>query len=496
MIVKISPRRGTDPGGLLGYLFGPGRHNEHTDPHLVAAALGLAEPGWRPSGRRDVTLLAVDLDYPRRCHDRAVSGGHIWHCSLSLPDSDGVLTDNTWGDIARAVIVTMRFDDTAGVAPCRWVAVHHGRSRGGNDHIHIVVDLVREDGSVVSIWRDRVKLSRLAAELERTYGLSVVTGRGGAGLPGVTRAEWEVAARAGRAEPDRARLARIVRAAAVASMNEGLFVQRLRSHPAVLVRPRYTEGGREHVVGYAVALQLGRGRAPVWFGGGRLARDLTLPRLREYWADGDEARRAALADWIAPPMRLGQFDEIAWTEAAERIGLAVERLATIPVDDRAGWAGAAREAAGIYAALAARLEGKHSGPLSRAADVLAHSAQTRAREPHARRDRAVRDLRGAAMTALQAGPFGHTVWGQIAFHKQLILLTRAIERAHRARSEADAAARLEEVAREQLVELAASRARVSQAAPVPALPPGRSGPCAFPAARRPPVRRVGPDLGR
>ncbi len=33
--------RGTNVGGLLRYLFGPGRREEHTDPHIVAAWLDL-----------------------------------------------------------------------------------------------------------------------------------------------------------------------------------------------------------------------------------------------------------------------------------------------------------------------------------------------------------------------------------------------------------------------------------------------------------------------
>ena len=46
-------------------------------------------------------------------------------------------------------------------APCREqvvlvsgrVAVRHGVSRAGNDHIHIAVNLVREDGTKASVWR-------------------------------------------------------------------------------------------------------------------------------------------------------------------------------------------------------------------------------------------------------------------------------------------------------------------------------------------------------
>jgi hypothetical protein len=39
VIGKISTPRGEHVEPLLYYLFGPGRHEEHTDPHIVA--------GWR-----------------------------------------------------------------------------------------------------------------------------------------------------------------------------------------------------------------------------------------------------------------------------------------------------------------------------------------------------------------------------------------------------------------------------------------------------------------
>jgi hypothetical protein len=39
--------RGADPGGLLRYLYGPGRSNEHADPHLVA---GFYDPAYLEAG--------------------------------------------------------------------------------------------------------------------------------------------------------------------------------------------------------------------------------------------------------------------------------------------------------------------------------------------------------------------------------------------------------------------------------------------------------------
>src|SRR6266851_10160306 len=52
--------RGTDAGRLLYYLYGPGKANKHTDPHLVAGFSDPAdlEPERRPGGSRDFRRLA------------------------------------------------------------------------------------------------------------------------------------------------------------------------------------------------------------------------------------------------------------------------------------------------------------------------------------------------------------------------------------------------------------------------------------------------------
>ncbi len=67
MIGKISVPRGEHVEPLLYYLFGPGRHEEHTDPHVIAgwrhpAAL---EPPLRADGKRDFTTLAGLLKQPQ-----------------------------------------------------------------------------------------------------------------------------------------------------------------------------------------------------------------------------------------------------------------------------------------------------------------------------------------------------------------------------------------------------------------------------------------------
>jgi hypothetical protein len=78
------------------------------------------------------------------------------------------------------------------------VAVRHGRSGAGNDHVHVVVDLVREDGKVARTANDFRQLSRLCAEMEGRYGLAAVEGRAKkTAMPGLTRA------RGGKSSPHR-----------------------------------------------------------------------------------------------------------------------------------------------------------------------------------------------------------------------------------------------------------------------------------------------------
>ena len=67
------------------------------------------------------------------------------------------------------------------------------------------------------------------------------------------------------------------------------FFARLRS-AGVLVRERFSELNPGEVTGYAVALPgcTGPDGTPRWHGGGRLHDSLTLPRLRQGWAAGQQ----------------------------------------------------------------------------------------------------------------------------------------------------------------------------------------------------------------
>ena len=64
MIGKVL--RGERPEGLIRYLFGPGKREEHTDPHIVAGWRHPAElePPLQPDGHRDFRRLNGLLSQP------------------------------------------------------------------------------------------------------------------------------------------------------------------------------------------------------------------------------------------------------------------------------------------------------------------------------------------------------------------------------------------------------------------------------------------------
>jgi hypothetical protein len=158
MIGKIGDPRGTNITELLRCLYGPGRREEHVDPHFVAAWRDPAElePGLRPDGRRDLCRLTGLLLQPHAVLGLRGFERPVWHCALRAAPEDRLLSDAEWAQVAAAVM------DRTGLAPVgqaddavRWVAVRHGP-----DHIHVVAMLARQDGG-----RPRLSNERNAAGL-------------------------------------------------------------------------------------------------------------------------------------------------------------------------------------------------------------------------------------------------------------------------------------------------------------------------------------------
>lgn len=483
--------------GLLAYLAGPAREggNEHIDPHLVAGDEGIML--WHGGGvlnSAEAQHVAQLIDHPHRAFGtrvtvavkrkdadgllvmerpatKQVKDADVWHCSLSLKEEEGVLSDETWAAISESFVAKMGFaNPAADEAPCRWIALRHGLSKGGNDHVHIVVSLVREDGSKASTWNDRPRSQEAAGELEREHGLMVLESRGaGRGGRESTPAERGIAERRQRHTPDRdhattgrepetarEQLARTVRACAAASADEAEFVRRV-VRAGVRIRPRFAKDTTDVVAGYSVALRTPRGVVPDWYGGGRLARDLTLPRLRADWPDTPQAASAALAEWtaasaqhhpVSPGRETAEVTPELWEQCEAEVRALRERLRSVPADDRATWAHVAHETAGAFAAWSLRTE-PTPGPLAATAESLARSAQLRARDV-----RPIRapfpSARGAALVLASIGRGGRGPVAEAALLVQLANMARALYEAHQAAGDAQRAAQIAATVTEQL----------------------------------------------
>jgi hypothetical protein len=476
MMPNIS--RGGQMGGLMVYLAGEGRSNEHEEQHLVAGdAAILAQHGYSVLDRTTALAIAASLDAPRRAFEVEVlrtvkdldaeSGevitkrvaGDVWHCSLSLRAEEGQLSDEKWGAIAQYFADRMGFTETSGKAACRWVAVRHGLSTNGNDHIHLAASLVREDGTKATTHNDYKRAQEVCRDLEREYGLEQLESREqGLGERGVKPAERERAIRTNSAEVDAHRMERTVRAAATASVDEGEFVRRLR-RGGVLVRPRFAAGRDDVVAGYSVAVRPPAGEKPIWYGGGRLARDLTLPRLREGWPDSPQSAQGAVDEWRATAKNPWQYRPVApgreestpdpelWKQYSDEIGQLRKQLRDVPVSDRATWAHVARETSGIFAAWSQRVEAT-PGPLAATSRELAKTAHIRA---HQSRPKPVRLGSGAnaAMILMQAVAGGQDTMAHAIMLRQLGRVSVAILDMHTALGDARRAEQVAAMMRNQ-----------------------------------------------
>jgi len=279
MIGKVI--RGTNAGRLLYYLYGPGKANEHTDPHLVAGFSDPAdlEPPIRANGTRDFHRLTGLLEQPLAALAGSGYPQPVWHCSVRSAPEDRMLSDSEWAQVAARVM------DRTGLAPAgddlsvRWVAVRHAP-----EHIHIVATLARQDGDRPTTWNDFYRVRDACRDAERRFGLRGTAPADRTAAQRATRAETEQAIRRGWAEAPRATLRRAVSTAAAGAGTEQEFFAQL-DQSGILVFKRYSTTHPGEVTGYAVGLphHKASGGGVVWYGGGKLAADLTLPKLRARW---------------------------------------------------------------------------------------------------------------------------------------------------------------------------------------------------------------------
>lgn len=401
---------GGDMGGLMRYLLGPGRANEHTEAHLVAGSdvimdrfgewsqLSPAQAGEVAKMLdRYMSSFGVRPEGPVRSFNPAtgrtevvdLGPNHVWHCSLSLRPGEGPLSEDKWQAIAKDFMDAMGFTDASGKAPCRWVAVRHGTSKNGGDHIHIAANRVRADGTKWSEHADQIQSQRACNTLEHRYGLEVVESREhGRGSRCDSAQALNKAARQGKPTTDRAQLETRVRTAALAADSEVDFIRRAREL-GVRLRPRFASGRTDVVLGYSVALHTKPGERTQWYGGGSLARDLTLTRLRDRWPDtltgSGEAVQAWRDAWKGMPLRhrTRPYTREEWAGHVEALDMYLSQFQGVDPTDPVALADATQDVAGLLAAASHRdgLDEATRAVFDRAARQVGRHAQLKHRTP-------------------------------------------------------------------------------------------------------------------
>jgi hypothetical protein len=357
VIARVLPR-GRRVQGVLRYLYKTGKDSRHVDPRVIGSWRDpiSVEPPVGADGMRDFRPLTALLEQPLAIRDAdRWPKQPVWHCVLRAAPGDRPLRDAELLDAVQELMhrtgLSVRGKEGEGV---RWVAVCHG-----DNHVHVVATMARQDGRRAHIDREYIRVGQAARWAERKYGLHVTGRADGTAAKRPSRAEQEKARRAGRTVPPRVTLRRKVEAAAAASRTEAEFFTGLAARGlAVRLRNSITNTGE--VTGYAVGLpgDVTAEGGQVWFGGGKLAPDLTLPKLRRRW-DGAAAEGPAARDSAS---------------VNEVYALAAEAARRAAAEIAAGKRGAADTAWAAADLLTAAADATGNRELRKAADSLRRAA--------------------------------------------------------------------------------------------------------------------------
>jgi hypothetical protein len=358
-------------GGLLRYLFGPGKRNEHVNPRIVAAWEGAGDLSLLqlPIGARgglDFRRLVELLEQPVRAARRAPAQT-VWHTSLRNHAEDRVLTDEQWGHIAGEMMAGVGLAPHGDTGAVRWVAVRH------DDYgIHLVATLVRQDGRTAWAWKDKTNSRRVARELEARFGLRATGPSDRTSHRQPAPKETSKARRLGRALTTRDELRRRVRAVVAVSLSEEEFFARLRDD-GVLVKVRVSPTNAAEVTGYAVGLPTARDGVgePVWFAASHLATDLSLPKLRIRWGTAGPAQRGSSERVLVSAEQRAQ----TLSRAAAMAAAAADEIRRVADTDPRVAQALAQAAADTLTAVASTVEGRRGGPLTVAAERFDKAAR-------------------------------------------------------------------------------------------------------------------------
>lgn len=268
MIPRIS--KGASAYGALAYDHGPGRRDEHTNPHKVAGNV----PGrtWRERAK------AID-QHARTA--RADVAKPLHRTSLRVSETDRALTDREWKQVANEYVQRMGFDK------CPWEATRHA-----DDHIHITVNRVQWDGKLAKTSHDYAKAQAASRHIEKRHGLEDASLKYSRARPQISKGEKESAVRR-QVQPEREQLRDKLTAAERASDGtRGSYEKALTQRGVVHQANVSKSTGR--VSGYSYGLdghmaspkgEKGQPSEQVWFKGSQLGRDYTWQKTNQRLTD-------------------------------------------------------------------------------------------------------------------------------------------------------------------------------------------------------------------
>lgn len=206
----------------------------------------------------------------------------VWHNSLRLPEGDQV-SKETWAKIGDRYMEKMGFSDAH-----QRVYVLHDDKEG--QHIHVVASRVALDGKLFLGKNENLKSTRVIAELEKEFNLTITKGvsydeAGKIVMPEkskVTKGEMEKALRTGT-EPPRVQLQKLVDQALTGKPSTTQFVERLQA-AGVDVVPNIASTGKLNGFNF--------GLDGVFFSGSKLGDNYKYSKLQSRGLTYDQERES------------------------------------------------------------------------------------------------------------------------------------------------------------------------------------------------------------
>ena len=168
MIAKIT--RGSNPGNIGAYLHGPGHSNEHSYQRGGRACSGGVVVGGNLFVEGDTDEVTWVKEMRAAMRTRPEITKQIWQASLRNTVEDRRLTDAEWAQAGQT------FAESMGFAEHPWVMVRHA-----DDHVHVVVCRVSDEGTVWHGRNDRRAAQSACTRLELEHGLQTAPRRREAG---------------------------------------------------------------------------------------------------------------------------------------------------------------------------------------------------------------------------------------------------------------------------------------------------------------------------